>query len=83
MAEEQDVTQKISMLEHWKGALAIVMAFGGPWGAWATSGASMETGPLVGTIVASLIAGVGGVYAWVDTSLAEARTRKELAAGDQ
>lgn len=67
---------KIKTLEHWKGVLGILMAAGAPWGAWAASGAQLDTVALVGVIVPSALAALAAVSNWIDESISKAAARK-------
>lgn len=60
-------------LEHWKGILSILVAMGGPFGAFAVGEAS-----IMAACILAGIAGLSALYNWVDTSLEQARQRKLL-----
>lgn len=59
-------------LGHWKGALMIAVAGVTPFGAWATGEATLKAAILLG-IAASGTAAIN----WIDSSLQEARARRE------
>ena len=74
--------RKIRTLEHWKGALSILIATATPMGAYATGEASLRAAVTLG-----VIAGLTATYNWIDTTLAEvkmkARARAQSTANEE
>lgn len=72
---------KIKALEHWKGAVAILVAAGGPWSTWATSGAQVDLIAMLGVVIPSIMCALGALQNLLDDSITAARLRKAEKAG--